>query len=197
MVNWLIINISFTVSRSGDCLQHLCTTQFCHRLGFITLSIYIFYIHTHQDWKQVKAVYLKSWAKGHFSISFQSKILILILILILVTRSEDTSSDLRLIFLNCKPWGSHAVGQLLLLKCCGTSIWISWFYCSLFFLLEHVLAMFTSHLLICCGNLRLLPFYCRLRNAVQYFHTVGGRYNSLMAVYIPRLSFFLKLYWVL
>ena len=71
VVNWLIINISFIVSRSGDCLQHLCTTQFCHRLGFITLSIYIFYIHTHQDWKQVKAVYLKSWAKWHFSISFQ------------------------------------------------------------------------------------------------------------------------------
>ena len=62
------------------------------------------------------------------------------------------------------------------------------------FLLEHVLPMFTSHLLICYRNLRLLPFYCRLRNAVQYFDTVGGRYNSLMAVYIPRLSFFLKLY---
>lgn len=136
MVNWLIINISFTVSRSGDCLQHVCTTQLCHRLGFITLSIYISYIHTHQDWKQVKAVYLKSWAKWDFSISFQSKILILILILILVARSEDTSSDLRLIFFNCMPWGSHAVGQLLLLKCCGSSIWISWFYCRLFFCLN-------------------------------------------------------------
>lgn len=96
------------------------------------------------------------------------------------------------------PWRSLAVGQLLLLKCYGTSIWISWFYCSLFFfLVELVLPMFTSHLLICHGNLRLLPFYCRLRNAVQYFDTVRGRFNSLMAVYIPRLSFFLKLYLVL
>lgn len=186
MANWLIINISFIVSRSGDCLQHLCTTQLCHRLGFITLSIYIFYIHTRQDWKQVKAVYLKSWAKWHFSISFQSKILILIL----VTRSEDTSSDLRLIFFNYMPWRSLAVGQVLLLKCCGTSIWISWFYCRPFFLVELVLPMFTSHLLVCHGNLRLLTFYCRLRNAVQYFDTVRGRFNSLTAVYIPRLSFF-------